>query len=101
MGRKMVNKFTFVDFIIMIVIIILCLTCILPFLHILSKSISDSAHVLAKQVYFWPKDLNFEAYISIFKDGQLTHAMLYSILVTVIFTVLGGCHNGYGCMAFI
>lgn len=89
MKRSGIKKFTFVDFVIMLIITILCLTCILPFLHVLSKSISDSSHVLAKKIYFWPKDINFEAYIAIFKDGQLTHSMLYSVLVTLIFTVLG------------
>lgn len=89
MEIKTIKRFTFVDFIIMLIITILCLTCILPFLHVFSKSISDSAHVLAKKIYFWPKGLNFEAYIAIFKDGQLTYSMLYSILVTLIFTVLG------------
>jgi len=86
---NILKKFTIADLIMILIIIILCLTCVLPFVHLLSKSISDNSSVLAKQVYFLPKGLNFEAYTAIFKDGQLTHSMLYSVMVTAIFTLLG------------
>lgn len=84
-----VSKFKFGDILIMLIITLLCLTCIVPFIHIAAKSISSNTAVLSKQVYLLPKNINFDAYISIFKDGQLTHAMLYSVVVTIIFTVLG------------
>lgn len=87
--KNILKRFTIADLIMIFIIIMLCLTCVLPFVHLLSKSISDNSYVLAKDVYFLPKGLNFEAYIAIFKDGQLTHSMLYSVLVTLIFTVLG------------
>ena len=77
------------DVIIMVIIVLLCLTCILPFIHITAKSISSNSEVLAKNVYLIPKGINIDAYKSIFKDGQLTHSMLYSIMVTAIFTVFG------------
>lgn len=86
---KGVNRIKFGDIVIMTILTILSLTCILPFLHIAAKSISSNSAVLAKEVYLIPKDINFAAYQSIFRDGQLTHSMLYTILVTVIFTVLG------------
>lgn len=37
----------------------------------------------------WPKGFNLDAYKSVFKDGQLTHSMMYSVVVTVVFTLLG------------
>jgi len=77
------------DLLIAFVILLLCLTCILPFLHIAAKSISSNTAVLAKSVYLWPKGITFRAYESIFRDGQLTHSLLYSMEVTVMFTVIG------------
>lgn len=77
------------DFVIAFVIFLLCLTCILPFLHIAVKSISSNTAVLSKTVYLLPKGVNFDAYRSIFRDGQLTHSMLYTIEVTVLFTAIG------------
>ncbi len=86
---KGVNHVRVSDFVIAFIILLLCLTCIVPFLHVAAKSISSNSAVLAKQVYLWPKDINFDAYASIFRDGQMTHSMLYTILVTLLFTVIG------------
>jgi putative aldouronate transport system permease protein len=83
------NRARVSDFVISLVILILCATCILPFFHIASKSISSNTAVLAKSVYLLPKQINFDAYASIFRDGQLTYSMLYSILVTLLFTLIG------------
>lgn len=83
------NRLNIGDVVIMIIIVILCLTCILPFLHILAKSLSSDTAVLSKSVFLIPKGITFNAYLTVFRDGQLTHAMLYSILVTVLFTLIG------------
>ena len=77
------------DFVIAGIILLLSLTCVLPFLHVGSKSISSNTAVLSKSVYLLPKDINFNAYVSIFKDGQLTYSMIYSVGVTLAFTALG------------
>lgn len=88
-GSRAINKFRVSDFVMMAVIILLCLTCIMPFIHLASKSISGNTYVVAKQIAFLPKGINFDAYVSIFKDGGLTYAMIYSVFVTFLFTVLG------------
>ncbi|HZK26211.1 MAG TPA: carbohydrate ABC transporter permease [Thermoclostridium sp.] len=83
------RKAKVVDIIIMLFISILCLTCILPFMHIASKSISSNTAVMSKSVYLLPKEINFSAYRSIFRDGTLTRSMIYTVYMTLIFTVLG------------
>lgn len=83
------NRITITDIIIMIIISIFSLSCIIPFIHIAAKSISSNTAVLAQSVYLIPKEINFNAYISIFEDGQMVHSMLYTIMLTVIFTALG------------
>ena len=70
----------------MIILALLCLTCVLPFIYLAAKSISSNNAVLAKQVYLIPKDITFDAYVSLFKDGSMVRAMGYSVLVTAIFT---------------
>ena len=86
---KGINRVRVSDFVIAFVILILSLTCILPFIHVAAKSISSNTAVMSKSVYLWPKDINFDAYASIFKDGQLTYSMGYTVLVTVLFTLIG------------
>ncbi len=88
-GTRAINKFKLSDLIMMAILVILCATCIIPFLHLLAKSLSSSTAVLSKSVYFWPKDFSLEAYVTVFKDGQLTWAMFYSILVDIAFTAIG------------
>ncbi len=88
-SNGMKQRVTIGDIIIIVLIIILCLTCILPFIHIAAKSISGNSEVLAKNVTLWPKAITLEAYATIFRDGQLTHSMLYTVLVTVLFTAIG------------
>ncbi|MDD6143585.1 MAG: carbohydrate ABC transporter permease [bacterium] len=84
-----VNRVRISDFVIAFVILLLSLTCILPFIHVAAKSISSNTAVMSKSVYLWPKDISFSAYGSIFRDGQLTYSMGYTIVVTLLFTVIG------------
>lgn len=88
-GSHAIDKFKLSDFIMMLILVILCATCIVPFLHLFAKSISSNTAVLAKTVYLWPKGINFDAYKSVFRDGQLTYAMAYSVIITIIFTISG------------
>lgn len=84
-----IDKFKFSDFAIMAVLILLCLSCILPFLHVFAKSLSENAKVIAKEVALWPKGFTIEAYKNILKDSSMTYSMGFSVVITVIFTVLG------------
>lgn len=88
-GSHAISKFRVSDAIMMAVLVILCATCVLPFIHLFAKSISSNSAVLTKQVTFWPKGINFDAYISIFKDEGLVYSFGYSVVVTAIFTLLG------------
>lgn len=88
-GSRAIVKFHVSDLVISLVIGILCLTCILPFWHVAAKSISGKAAVSANSVFLWPKEATILAYKQIFADGELVHSMQFSVLVTVIFTVLG------------
>ena len=88
-GSHAIRKFNFADFLIIFILVVLCLTCILPFVHLAAKSVSSNTAVMQKAVVLWPKGLNFEAYKSIFQDGTLVHSFLYSVMLVVIFTVLG------------
>ncbi len=88
-GSRAISKFRFSDVVMMVIIALLSLTCVVPFWHVAVKSVSSNAAVAAKSVTLWPKGFCWDAYQSIFQDGSMTHAMLYSVEVTLIFTALG------------
>ena len=70
-------------------IVLLSLTCLLPFLHVLSKSISSNGPVTAQQVYLLPKQLNFEAYRQVLSDRPMMASLWFSVKVTLLFTLIG------------
>ena len=88
-GAHAVNKFRVSDFILMAVIVLLCATCVLPFVHVAAKSISGNTAVMSKSVYFWPKDITFDAFKRVFGDSSMTYSMVFSVIVTLVFTILG------------
>ncbi len=88
-GAHAVNRFRLSDALMMLFIIILCATCILPFVHVAAKSISGNAAVMGQRVYFLPKDITFDAFKRVFADSSMTYSMVFSFVVTLVFTALG------------
>ncbi len=88
-GSRAISKFHISDVIIILVLVLLCATCVIPFWHLLVKSISGDMAVMMKTVFFWPKDITFDAYSKVFADQSMVRSMGYSVVVTLIFTVLG------------
>lgn len=80
------------DALCMIIVGIAALSCVLPFIHILSKSLSDNAYVVSNSVVLLPKcdnGLNFEAYEKIFHDSSMIQSLWITVVITVSFTVIG------------
>lgn len=82
-------KDTIFDAIFVIILTAVSLICLLPFVHVLSKSISEEAYVIANKVFLLPKGFSFNAYEKIFADMSIMRSMFVTIVVTVAFTVIG------------
>lgn len=78
-----------VDICCYLVVGIASLSCVIPFIHILAKSVSEEAYVVANKVFLLPKGFSLEAYNRIFHDASLLRSMYVTIVVTVAFTVIG------------
>lgn len=65
------------------------LTCVIPFLHVIAKSLSADALVAANKVFLIPKDINLGAYEKIFQDSSIIRSLYITIYVTVVFTLIG------------
>lgn len=68
---------------------VLIMACLLPMIHIIAISFSDSASAGANIVSFWPIGFNIEAYNLVFKN----HVFLNSFVVSVVRTVSGTALN--------
>lgn len=78
-----------IDCIIYFILIVVALTCILPFVHVFSKSISTESYVIANKVFLLPKGVTLSAYQKIFSDHSILRSMYVSIVVTTTFTLIG------------
>lgn len=78
-----------VDSILHLIMVLVSLTCVLPFIHVLSKSISDEKYVMTKSILLIPKGINFVAYQKILADASIIHSLYISVIVTLLFTALG------------
>ncbi|XOQ16371.1 MAG: carbohydrate ABC transporter permease [Shouchella clausii] len=77
------------DIAIRLILIIASLTCLLPFVHVVVKSLSSDAYVVANNVFLWPKGFTLDAYVQILSDKSILQSLYVSILITVLFTVIG------------
>ena len=77
------------DVIIYIIVGALALICIIPFIHVLAVSISGDAQVYANNVWLIPKDINLNAYKVVIKDPSMMRSLVYTVIITVLFTALG------------
>lgn len=71
-------------------VVILCaLACLLPFIHVFSKSISAEAMVAARRVTLIPRGVTLGAYRKILADPSILQSMFVSVALTAVFTVMG------------
>jgi putative aldouronate transport system permease protein len=70
-------------------LITVTLTCVLPFIHVISKSFSSESYVIANRVFLLPRGFTLEAYRKVFADSSIIQSLFVTILVTVLFTALG------------
>ncbi|SCP98189.1 carbohydrate ABC transporter permease [Anaerobium acetethylicum] len=82
-GDKVANALIY------IILILVSLTCILPILHVLAKSLSADRFVMEKSVYILPKGLTFAAFERVIGDPSMVRSLVYTIIVTVLFTLIG------------
>lgn len=82
-------KDSIVDGMFYLILILVCLTCILPFIHIFAKSVSNEAYVVANKIFLIPKGINFEAYKKVFHDASIIRSLYVSVIVTISFTAIG------------
>ena len=70
------------------ILTIFVILCVVPVIHVVALSMSERNAVLAGQVTLWPKGWDFNAYRSVFYDASMQRSMIFSIILTVVYTVM-------------
>ena len=72
-----------------LVLLLCCLAVVIPFMGVISTSISSAEHVNQMGGFvLWPDGIDLSAYRSVLAGGVVTRALMVSIGVTVVGTIL-------------
>ena len=63
--------------------LILAVIFLYPFLYTVSRSLSDSAHIIRGSVWLLPQGLNLEAYRALLDDSSIVRSILYTLAMTL------------------
>ena len=86
MAKYYRNKENFIfDTIVTLLVLLVLAICLIPFIYILSASLSGSKPLTNGEVFLWPKEFNINAYIKIFQYPNF----LRSYGNTIFYTVAG------------
>ena len=64
------------DWIFVLICVLLGVICLVPMLNLLARSLSSTEFLIKREVYLWPKGLNFEAYAMVLTDVKYIKAFL-------------------------
>lgn len=87
MGSKVSDKIF--DFFVLLITTISALLCLLPLVNVLATSLSSNSAILASKVYLLPIETTFESYKALFRDDSMIRSLIFTILLTVGYTLLG------------
>lgn len=75
-------------FLMYVVIAIFAIVCLIPFVAVISSSLSTEASLLKNGFSIFPKEFSLEAYRLLFKDSTIYKSYGVTIFITVVGTVL-------------
>lgn len=82
------SGFRLTDAVIMLVVGAALFVCLLPFLYIISISLSSKQAVMSGLVTIFPRELDFHAYEIVFTDSRMLWSMGLTIFLTVAYTAI-------------
>ncbi|OAS14730.1 carbohydrate ABC transporter permease [Paenibacillus oryzisoli] len=71
-----------------ILLSLLSISTIVPFIHIIAKSLSSETYLLAKEIWLWPKGFNFTSYEYVLSYKQFYISFWNSLIITVVGTAV-------------
>ena len=71
-----------------IICVIVGLICVLPMINLLARSMSSTDALVRREVYLWPKGINFDAYAMVLGDVKYIKAFFWTVFLTVVCTLV-------------
>jgi len=76
------------DFLVNFTMVLTVVICLIPFVYILALSLSSSKAIINNEVFLFPKDINFGAYVEIFNYPNFFHAYKNTLIYTTFGTAI-------------
>lgn len=76
------------DLIFVVICVLICVVCLVPMINLLSRSLSGTDYLIKREVYLWPKGLNFDAYGMVLTDVKYIKAFIWTVVLTIGCTLL-------------
>lgn len=86
--KNSLNRLLPADYVFMVILVIACLTVILPFLNVISISMSSDNAVVANPAMLLPKEIQFNAYRALLGGWGIWRSIAMTLLYVVIFVAL-------------
>jgi putative aldouronate transport system permease protein len=94
------KRFSFSQTIIIVIITLFSLSCLLPFIMVVSGSLSNEKDIMDFGYSLWPRHVTFDSYrILILGSNRIVDAYVISIIVTVVGTFLSLLVTSMGAYA--
>ena len=77
-----------IDFFTILVSVLVLVTCIYPIYYIVILSFNTGLDASRGGIYLWPREFTLENYQKVLSDAKWMHALLISVLRTVVGTVI-------------
>ncbi len=76
------------DWCFVIICVLICVICLVPMINLLARSLSETDYLLKREVYLWPKGLNFDAYSMVLTDLKYIKSFVWTAFLTLVCTVV-------------
>lgn len=86
MSQKLKNRVF--DYLAAFIVLIAVILCLIPFLYILSQSLSSNRAIISQMVTIYPIDFNIEAYKVVFGDASMVYSLFYSVVLVLVYSLL-------------
>ena len=83
-GRRYIGS----EILFIVILTVFVLMCVIPVIHVIALSLSDRTSVLSGQVTLWPRGWDVNAYRSVFNDATMQRSMIFSIILTIVYTLM-------------
>ena len=89
MAKYYRNKENFIfDTVVVLLVVLVLVVCLVPFMYILSASLSGPKPLTNGEVFLWPKDITLNAYVKIFEYPNFLRSYGNTIFYTVAGTAI-------------